>query len=227
MPDAAALLEDYLLQNLHAGRWQPGERLPTERELGERFSLGRTAVRGVLAVLKTRGLIAQRVGSGTFVSDAAPALLAQAPPAAPTVPAVSPAQLMEARLAIEPALIELVVRHATAADFAHMQQCCAQAEAATTLVQFEYWDTALHQAIGAAAHNAFVDQLMRDLSLAREQDDWGRLKRLSLTPARRASYQREHRALVQALSDRDAPAATRLLREHLVHVRRNLLDDPG
>lgn len=225
MPDAAALLEDYLLQNLHAGRWQPGERLPTERDLGERFSLGRTAVRGVLAKLKTRGLIAQRVGSGTFVSPEAPALLAAAPPAVPVAPAASPAQLMEARLAIEPALIELVVCHATAADFAQMQHCCRQAEAASTLAQFEYWDTALHQAIGAAAHNTVVDQLMRELSLAREQDDWGRLKRQSLTPARRAAYEREHRELVQALCDRDAPAATRALREHLVHVRRNLLGD--
>ncbi len=225
MPDATALLEDYLLQNLHAGRWQAGERLPTERDLGERFGLGRTAVRGVLGGLKTRGLIDQRVGSGTFVSETAQALLAKAPPAAPAAPAVSPAQLMEARLAIEPALIELVVRHATAADIAHMQVCCAQAEAATTLAQFETWDTALHQAIGAAAHNTFVDQMMRDLSLAREQDDWGRLKRQSLTPARRAAYEREHRALVQALADRDAPSAARLLRAHLQHVRRNLLGD--
>ncbi|MFY8087294.1 MAG: FCD domain-containing protein [Rubrivivax sp.] len=49
------------------------------------------------------------------------------------------------------------------------------------------------------------------------------MKKRSVTPERRLAYQREHRALVDALSDRDAERARALTLEHLVHVRRNLL----
>ncbi|MFN7195818.1 MAG: FCD domain-containing protein, partial [Hylemonella sp.] len=61
------------------------------------------------------------------------------------------------------------------------------------------------------------------MNQARAQGEWGELKRRSVTPERRAAYQREHRALVAALRARDLPAAQARTREHLLHVRRNLL----
>jgi DNA-binding GntR family transcriptional regulator len=49
------------------------------------------------------------------------------------------------------------------------------------------------------------------------------VKRKSVTPERRAEYQREHRELVAALQDRDLATAIALTRDHLLRVRRNLL----
>ena len=132
---------------------------------------------------------------------------------------------MEARLAMEPAIVEMVVRHATAADFARMEDCCAQAEAAATLEAFEHWDGALHEAIASAAHNSFVTGVFQSMNAVRAQGEWGMLKRRSVTPERRAAYQQEHRALVAALKDRDLAAAVAQTRAHLLHVRRNLLGD--
>jgi len=222
MSDRAFQLKEYLLQNLRSGRWSPGERLPTERELGESFQLGRSAVRRVLAGLKQKGLIDQTVGSGTYVSPNARQALAGLAPDRQTEP-VSPAELMEARLLIEPSVVELIVRNATAGDFARLQECCEQGEQAETLQQFEYWDAALHQALAVAAHNNFVMQMFEAMTRARQQDDWGQLKRRSLTDERRLAYQREHRALVAALQDRDADLARQRVLDHLLHVRRNLL----
>ena len=58
---------------------------------------------------------------------------------------------------------------------------------------------------------------------ARDQAEWGMLKRRSATPARRLEYQQEHRELVDALRQRDAERAKALCLAHLLHVRRNLL----
>jgi DNA-binding GntR family transcriptional regulator len=58
---------------------------------------------------------------------------------------------------------------------------------------------------------------------ARAQGEWGMLKRRSVTPQRRAEYQREHREMVAALKERDAGRARALCLAHLVHVRANLL----
>jgi DNA-binding FadR family transcriptional regulator len=227
--DPAGRLHDLLLQQLHAGRWPAGHRLPTERALAALHGLSRSTVRRVLQQLRQRGLITQTVGSGTYVTPQAAALLAADPPSPSALAAaglaVSPAELMAARLVLEPAVMELVVHHATAEDFACMDHCNLRAESAQTLEAFEHWDAALHEAIAAAAHNGFIAQLFRHLGQAREQGEWGLLKRRSATPERRAEYQQEHRALVSALKQRDAETARALCLAHLRHVRRNLLGD--
>jgi DNA-binding FadR family transcriptional regulator len=130
---------------------------------------------------------------------------------------------MSARLVLEPALIEMVIGHATAADFERMEDCNLHAEAASTLEEFEKWDAALHEAIAEAAHNGFISGVFRLMNEVRSQGEWGVLKRRSATPERRVEYQAEHRALVAALRERDAVRARELCLAHLVHVRVNML----
>ena len=208
-----------VLEGLRAGRWAPGERLPAERRLCEQFGVGRTVLRRVLREFKEAGWIRQAVGSGTYVVDDLPARL----PAPDLTAAVSPAELMAARQLIEPLLVDLVVAQATPADFDTLEECCVRAEAATTAEDFEHWDGALHERIARASHNAVFMGVFELMSTARRHGEWGMLKKKSLTPERRERYQREHRALVEALKDRDAERARGLLHGHLEHVRFNLL----
>ena len=210
-----------LLEQLRSGRLRAGDRLPTEREFAETWSIGRSVVRRVLSELKERGVITQAVGSGTYVSaDAAERL--QAGSAEAPAMETSPAELMEVRLLVEPVIMELVIRNATAADFLKMEECCARAEAAASLEEFEHWDGALHQAIADATHNNFTRSIFQLMNAVREQGDWGMLKKRSVTPERRAVYQREHRAIVEALKQRDMESAHESMRSHLVQVRRNM-----
>ena len=223
--DAAAVLRDAIAENLRSRQWRAGHRIPTERELGEQFGLGRSTVRRVLRDFKDRGLITQTVGSGTYVTDRAPATLSGlvCRSAGDAALGVSPAELMSARLVLEPALIDMVIGNAKAADFLRMDECNANAEAATTLEAFEHWDGQLHEAIADAAHNGFMSGVFRLMNEVRAQGEWGALKRRSATPERRLDYQHEHRALVAALKDRDAERARALCLAHLVHVRTNML----
>ncbi|WP_418317480.1 FadR/GntR family transcriptional regulator [Piscinibacter sakaiensis] len=217
--DTADALKRSILDKLAEQTWRPGQRLPTERALGEQFGISRSAVRRVLQELKQQRLITQTVGSGTYVAEPeqpAPAGVADAD-------AVSPAELMAARLVLEPAIIEMVIGNATAADFARMDECNRNAEAAITLEDFEHWDGALHEAIAAAAHNGFISGVFSMMNQVRSQGEWGVLKRRSATPERRLEYQDEHRALVAALKQRDATRARALCLAHLLHVRTNML----
>jgi len=223
--DTAFRLKEMLLADLRRGRWQPGERLPAERQMMEAFQVGRSTVRRVLTQMKDMGLITQSVGSGTYLAPDALERLAQAAPAADAMlPSLgtSPAELMEARMAFEPALVEMTIRNANSADFSVMEQCLNKAENAASFEEFEHWDGALHQAIAEATHNSFVLTVFRLMHEVRERAEWGQLKRKSLTPERRLAYQHEHRLLVNALRERDAPLARKAIIEHLMHVRRNL-----
>ncbi len=220
--DSALALREAILENLRSRQWRAGHRIPTERELSGQYGLSRSAVRRVLADMKDKRLITQTVGSGTYVSDEVNEALAAAAHSVGQLP-TSPAELMSARVVLEPAIVAMVIGNATSLDFARMTECCDKGEAAKTLEQFEHWDAQLHEAIADAAHNSFISKVFRLMNQVREQGEWGALKRRSATPERRREYQQEHRALVAALQDRDGARATALCLEHLAHVRRNLL----
>ena len=220
--DAVTHLRDTLLDKLRAREWRAGHRLPTERALSDEFGLSRSTVRRVLADMKSKRLITQTVGSGTYVAERVHEALADMAPAG-QAHAVSPAELMSARLVLEPAIIDMVVGNATADDFARMDECNRRAEAAKTLADFERWDAALHEAIARAADNGFIVGVFKLMNDARAQGKWGVLKRRSATPERRLEYQQQHRALVEALRQRDAQKAKALSLAHLIQVRTNML----
>ncbi|MDO9092875.1 MAG: FCD domain-containing protein [Rubrivivax sp.] len=220
--DTAAILRETILDKLRSRVWRAGHRIPTERALSEEFGLSRSTVRRVLQEFKRRRLLTQTVGSGTYVTEQVHDALAEWLPL-PGGATVSPAELMSARLVLEPAIIDMAIGNATAADFQRMDECNHRAELATTLEDFEKWDAALHEAIAQAAHNGFIVGVFRLMNEARAQGEWGVLKRRSASPERRLEYQQEHRALVAALKDRDAEKAKALCLSHLVHVRVNML----
>lgn len=219
--EGAEGIREFLLQGITRGAFAPGHKLPTEREFAQRFRVARSAARKILAVLEMEGYITRAVGRGTFVADPSRRQPRQLPP--PNEANVSPAQIMEARLLFEPGLAELAVANATPADLARMESCAEKAEAARTLEEFELWDGALHQAIAAATHNLLVMRFFDMIHALRQQAEWGKLKRRSLTPERRLAYQCEHREAVEALRERDAQKARECLARHLRHVRDNLL----
>lgn len=220
--DNAETLRQAILDQITSRQWRAGDRLPTERHLGEQFGLSRSTVRRVLQDFKRKRLITQTVGSGTYVAEHVQQALGELAGQGPAE-LTSPAELMSARLVLEPAIIEMVIGNATAADFQRMDECNAHAEAARTLEEFEHWDAALHEAIAEAAHNSFILQVFRLMNEVRSRGEWGVLKRRSATPERRLEYQHEHRALVAALRERDATRARALCLAHLVHVRTNML----
>ena len=204
------------------GTLAPDGRLPTERELSKRFAVPRNAVRRMLAQLEAEGAITRHVGRGTFLAGAAARETGGVE--TESVSHTSPAELMEARLRIEPALAELIVTNATPADFERMALCIEKAERAATLDEFELWDAALHQALATATHNRFVIRILDMVAVVREQSEWGKLKDRIVTPERRLRYQEEHRTIVAALKARDAERARAAIVAHLQHARRNLFD---
>jgi GntR family transcriptional regulator len=61
-------LYQILRDDIVRGEWQPGDMIPPESELIERYQLSRTTVRQVLDMLSNEGLIYRQQGRGTFVA---------------------------------------------------------------------------------------------------------------------------------------------------------------
>ncbi|MGN1057523.1 MAG: FadR/GntR family transcriptional regulator [Comamonas sp.] len=229
---AASALFEYVRQAIETGSMSRGFKLPAERSLAEKFQVSRGSVRKAIMKLRDSGYVEQKVGSGTYVvwgkpigSQAVASVDCLPSPAIlslHTVREISPYELMEARRLIEPLMPRLIVKKANPQNFARMRECLIQSEQADTTEAFEYWDGELHRELAEATHNNFFKEVLRLTNVAREQGEWGRLKKKSLTPERRAAYENQHRALVEALQDRDAEQGTTLLQAHLDEIQANL-----
>lgn len=215
----------YLLRGISSGVLQPGEKLPTERELCLQFGRPRGSVRKSLAILEGNGLIVRQVGRGTFVAGGAHRADGDEITAPALVPDISPAELIEARLALEPSVADLATKHATNADLRHIANCFERAKAALDHGEFERADRAFHLALGQATHNGLVLATTALIDRVRDSAEWGATKRARTAnnlPRRRAAN-REHEAIVTAICQRDAGAARKAAAEHLLKVRKNLI----
>ena len=215
-----------LREQIVLGAWPAGQQVPPERELAQHYGLARNTLRRVLRRLEDEGLLERHVGRGTFVRQAAPAPL----PAATTrqevavrLKGASPADLMEVRLIVEPQVVALAASRASASDLQGVEQALKQSIAAKGLAEFEHWDAQLHLRIFRAAKNAILSAWCEAINQVRNEPDWYRLKKRSLTPELRLTYDREHSDIVMALKERDPELARKALAQHLTRVRDSLL----
>lgn len=214
-------VRDFIVAGIRAGTYRANGKLPTERALSEQLGVPRSAVRDALAVLESGGAITRVIGSGTYVRE--DAALRTTPGEAPPAPAASPAEIMQARLVVEPQLAQLATINANQDDFVRFDQCIREGDVAESFEEFEHWDSALHEAIARSTHNRLVIEIYAMITRARDLTEWGELKRRSLSAERRDHYRREHHLIVAALKARDAAKAEAALLDHLQCVRDNLL----
>jgi GntR family transcriptional repressor for pyruvate dehydrogenase complex len=117
--DIAAKLLSTFKQLISEGTLVPGARMPAEREMASNLNVSRGSLRQVLKMLEIMGVVSQRVGDGTYLNAAAPAILAEPMEFLILLDGISFEELMEARLIVEP---ELAARAASRAGLDHLSE---------------------------------------------------------------------------------------------------------
>ncbi len=211
-----ATLAARLVALIRAGDLKPGDRLPTEMQLVERFSVSRAVVREAIARLKTDGFVESRQGSGAFVT-AKPGL-ANFRIANQLAPA-DLAHVFELRGVIEVGMAELAAQRRSKADIAAIDAAFMQMQQALDSGQDgAEADDAFHAAIATAAHNPYLAQFAAFLA-----QHFSATRQVTWQPAARASgstlaAQAEHLDLVKAILRGDAEAAGFAARRHVANA---------
>jgi DNA-binding FadR family transcriptional regulator len=218
----AETLRKLLGLEIGSSRWRIGDKLPTERELGETYGVARNTVRRALLILEQEKLIVRHVGRGTFKAAGAQSAEEAFVPSADSL---SPAGVVECRLIFEPELAQLAVARATQVDLDRLAACLRGGETATSVEGFEHWDGALHEAIAQATHNQTIIAMARALAVVRTRGEWGQLKARSMTPDHRRVLQAQHEEIVASLMDRDRETARMRLRNHILYVRKYMFGE--
>jgi DNA-binding FadR family transcriptional regulator len=211
----------YLKRAIETGAYSEGDKLPTERQLAETFKAARSTVRRALDKLEKEGLVTRRLGSGTFVGRAS---LGGGRRPADLVDELSPLQLIEARLAVEPFTTRLAVLHATRRTLDEMEAVLAHAEACVNdKDSFSKWDGEFHLLLARASGNPLLLSVYRQINHVRLHAQWDAMKEKVLTPDVIREYNRQHRSIYNALHVRDAQLAQSLISEHLEKARDDLV----
>lgn len=114
-PATVARIHADLMEQVRSGRFVPGQQLPNERDLARHYGTSRQQVRDAMLILQEAGLVTRRVGSGTFLSLAAPQIIERidAEVDVSARHAHSFLETIEARLIIEPGVAALAARNIT------------------------------------------------------------------------------------------------------------------
>ncbi|WP_201836768.1 FadR/GntR family transcriptional regulator [Microvirga zambiensis] len=195
-------------------------RLPPERDLAVALGVTRTELRKALGTLEAEGQIWRHVGKGTFLGNRPTDSLSDI---AALAKRTNPAELMRARLIIEPEIARAAALTATPMHLAELRLCQTRTREAATWRQYENWDTRLHRTIAEATQNTPLLGLFDMLNSLRRAVTWGRLRSNPVKPEPDHHSFIEHEAIIAAIENRDMNGAAGAMRIHLQSVERNLL----
>ncbi|MFT3671577.1 FadR/GntR family transcriptional regulator [Aestuariivirga sp.] len=215
------LAHKMLSEMLGEGRMLPQSRLPPERDLARQFAVSRTALRAGLDRLESEGRIWRHVGQGTFVGSRP-----EKPPKQFSfiTANTSPADALEARLAIEPQIARMAALRASQTQISEIAALVQKGKFATDATTWESWDGQFHRALCLVTGNRLLLSIFDSFNAIRKQKTWNQLRRNVLTAERRKLYAEHHQAILDAISERDAAQAERAMRLHIEEVARGLIN---
>ena len=142
-----------------SGEVQPGQHLPSERELMVQFSVSRPTVREALRVLQSRGLIASRPGgrSGPEVLPLTGQALQQSFTTLARIASLSLSDLVQFRVILETSACRLAASLHTPEQLAAMRGAVDRMEAAAgSMDLFNEADLDFHAVVWEASHNQLL-----------------------------------------------------------------------
>lgn len=202
------------------GTLTPGTKFPPERDLAVKFSANRTSVRQALKVLEIMGVLTQRVGDGTYLSNSAETILNEPLDFLVLLDDLSHHELFETRLIVEPELTARAAERATTEDIAALRAAVSAMEKSKNTKERLSADMAFHDAVFRASGNRICQLLFKQIHRTV-------LTSMSQLSNRVALDQplMYHRRIYKAIRERDAEAARQAMREHILDARA-LLDAP-
>ena len=144
------------------GKFAPGERLPSHKELAERFAVSTATIREAITSLARGGVVEAKVGSGTYVrvQGAEPEVMAFWFGLPTTDEELL--ELVEARCLIDAGLARLAARRRSGADLERLRGLLGQlGRAVGDLDAFVEAEVAFHMAIAEAAQNRPMSRSMQ------------------------------------------------------------------
>lgn len=211
-------IEDELMEYILQEPVGPGQKIPNEFELAEKFGVGRSTIREAVKGLVSRGILEVRRGSGTYVINTNPV-------------AVDPLgfgkiedkyklalDLFEVRLMIEPEIAALACKNASAQELKKLKSLCDETEQLYRSNRNHIGkDIEFHTCIARCSKNQVVETLIPVINTA--VHTFANLTHRLLMEETLET----HRAITNAVIRRDSVGAKCAMMMHLTYNRQTII----
>jgi len=203
------------------GRLRPGDQLPSERELRERFQVGRTSIREALFALQRMGLVAIANGERARVTQPTPDMLVGDLAGAAKILLNQPdgiRHFQQARSLFEIGLARFAAEHATEENIQGLRLALqANRLAVGNGKLFDRSDVAFHFEIAKIAVNPIFTALHSAMAawLIEQRTTSGK------APGSNKAAVKAHERILRAIEARDPQAAEEAMKSHLDEVQQN------
>ena len=203
---------------IESGEYAPGDLLPSERDLMERFGVGRPAIREALFALHNMGLVALTSGSRPRVTaPSAERLILQMSGAARFYLATEEGErtFQDARVFFEVGLARHAAQFANETDIAKLYEALkANGDTRDDLEQFRRTDIAFHMQLAVISKNSLFKAINEAMETWLTEQ---RMISLLMPGAARMAYE-FHERIYTAVVSRDPDGAETAMRDHLASV---------
>ena len=199
------------MENLIAGEWKPGDKIPSENELAAQLQVSRISVRSALQRLSSLGLVESRQGEGTFVCEFSGAQYANN-----LIPLIvfersDMQDLMEFRNILDSEIAALAALRATDTDIALLHQNYQRHMAAEgDVTKCADYDSEFHCLLAAATHNALFHKVYQVFQPVFRKNMHQIVSIMGVSGARV-----NHAAILAAVEQHDPDAARAAMQTHV------------
>lgn len=215
-PPLSARVTEEMLEAIASGRFKPGERLPSEREMGDQFGVSRSVIREAVRSLHAKGVLDVSPGRGARISEVSSSRVTEALElylrGAQSQEILLPAHIAEVRETLETRFVEIACERATDEDIEEITWAHERLSRATDPEMAAIHDAEFHRRLAVATHNALyltliesINATMRTIRINSFRVE-GRLERAI----------EEHDAVLKAVQARRAVASRAAMQHHLL-----------
>jgi GntR family transcriptional repressor for pyruvate dehydrogenase complex len=205
------------------GRMEPGDKLPPERELVQRFQASRISVREALKNLETAGLLMIKPGSGVFVAEANSKPLSDSLSSILRMQKASINDLTEARIIVEPSIAKLASERISREELTKLEKnihetlSIVKSDLPSPSQNIEF-----HSLIAEATHNPVIALSMKTLfdvvkEMTLEMKD-NLPKRIEIS-SHAVDF---HKKILNALREKNSQKVHDLMFKHILQIQEGL-----
>lgn len=212
---------EQIMNLIKNNKLKPGDKLPPERELAEKFSISRGSLREAFRVLESRGLIKSKPGGGRYIREVRNNSHNSTENIILSLEKSSILELLEAREILEIKIAKIAAQRATPEDIELIEKALNKMSKEEEIKNDKKTesDTEFHLAIASASHNfVFVNIIKLHLDLLRDTRE-----KTQQIPGRREERWSEHQAILQAIKEHNSKKAGEAMLKHLRNVREVLV----
>lgn len=199
-----------------------GEKLPSEREMSELYSVSRNVVREALKMLNEKGLVEIVTGKGAYVTVPKTDELMDKFEIAMDYSDIDPQEILEARLEIERVVARKIMENITEQQYAHVVELYRKMDDCVyDTGEFVKYDAEFHLYLSECSNNRVLKLFTSTLGKLSDRKKY--LGNKGVEIIKRA--QAEHKAMIEAIGNKDIEAYDAAIIRHLDCIRAHITED--